>query len=68
MCIGVLPAWGDEGANPLELKLQTVVSWELNLGPMEEQLVHLSTEPSLQPRPPQIYLKKQRKIWVKSSF
>jgi hypothetical protein len=37
--------------NPLELKLQTVVSVhvELNLDPLKEQPVLLTTEPSLHP-------------------
>jgi hypothetical protein len=38
--------------DPLELELQPVVSHhmdvrELNLGPLQEQLMHLSAEPSL---------------------
>ena len=41
-------------SDPLELMLLRVMSysyecWELNLGPLEEQLVLLTTEPSLQP-------------------
>ena len=40
--------------DPLGLELQIVVnhlmwSWELNSGPLEEQRMHLTTEPSLQP-------------------
>ena len=30
--------------------------WELNSGPLQEQLVLSTTEPSLQPRPPLIFL------------
>ena len=43
-------------SDPLELELQTVVSqsipsgcWELNSGPLEEQPMLLTTEPSLEP-------------------
>jgi hypothetical protein len=32
-----------------EQELKIVVSWELNLGPLEEQPMHLTSEPSLQP-------------------
>ena len=56
MCMGVVPAsvWGSD---PLELELQTPYGraklpcgcWELNPGPLEEQPVLLTTEPSLQP-------------------
>jgi hypothetical protein len=31
-------------SGPLELQLQTVVSWELKLGPLEEQPVPLASE------------------------
>jgi hypothetical protein len=31
-----------------QIPLQMVVSWELNTGPLEEQSVLLTTEPSLQ--------------------
>jgi hypothetical protein len=47
--------------DPLELKLQTVVSchvggcWEWNLGPLEEQPVLFTAEPSLQPNLPSHY-------------
>ena len=42
--------------SPLEVELQAVASchgecWEVNLGPLEEQLAHLPAEPSLQPPP-----------------
>lgn len=44
---------GQKESDVLELALQTVtghhMSWELNLGPLEEQLVLLTSESSLQP-------------------
>jgi hypothetical protein len=48
MCTGVFCV---KMPDPLELELQTVVScccWELNPGPLEEQPMFLTTEPSLQ--------------------
>ncbi|KAM7328484.1 hypothetical protein ACRRTK_012576 [Alexandromys fortis] len=49
----ILCAIGMKVSDSLELELQTVVSchvgaWELNLGPLGEQSVLLTTEPSLQ--------------------
>jgi hypothetical protein len=35
--------------DPLKLQLQMVVSWELNSGPLEEQPVLLTAEPSISP-------------------
>ena len=56
MCIGGLPTYIClyEGIRSLELELWTVViwAWELNPGPLEEQLVlltFLTSESSLQP-------------------
>ena len=43
MCIGV------KVSDPLQLDLQTVVSCHVGAGPLEEQSVLLTTEPSLQP-------------------
>lgn len=40
------------GLGPLELELQEMLAtqvWERDSGPLKEQYVHLSTEPSLHP-------------------
>jgi hypothetical protein len=48
MCITCVP--GTHGqkrvSDPLELESQKIVCWELNLGPLKEQPVLLTTEPS----------------------
>jgi hypothetical protein len=52
MCVGVLPACRSVRIRSPALECSCELSrgyWELNLGPLEEQPVLLSVEPSLQP-------------------
>lgn len=51
MCIGVLPVWGIQspGTGVTDQCELPCVCWKLDLGPVEEQLVFLTCEPSLQP-------------------
>lgn len=55
-------------SHPLALELQTVVSChvDLNMGPLEEQPVLLTMEPSLQPQ--EVIFKQRKKVGLFTSF